>query len=286
MIRRIARKFLKGASWQNPLLNTAFKLVDPVDWAARKAKGLGDLPRYSVRVRSNGTSGQFNGEKFDKFGNLLADHLANHAGMTKTSRVLEIGCGCGRTAHALVHRLEDGGFTGMDIERISIEDCQRRSVFRKKRFRFDLLDVQNDEYNPTGKFKADEYRFPYPDGSFDVIFLVSVFTHMLTRDVEHYIAEIARLLAPGGHCMVTTFLMDHGREGHVGNFTHQSERHSFVDPEMPEIAVGYDQAFFTENFGKHEMKLVHGPVFGGWRTGSPLSENAEFGQDILFFRKQ
>ncbi len=285
MIRQIARKFLKGASWDNPVLNAGFLALDPVDWAVRVPRGLGHLPRYSRRIRSNGVGGQFGGGKFAHLGNLLANHLETHAGLTSGSRVLEIGCGVGRTAYALLDRLEQGGFTGMDIERVSIEDCQQRGVFKRKGFKFDSLDVRNDEYNPNGKYYAHEYRFPYDDNAFDVIFLVSVFTHMLTKDVEQYIAEISRMLAPGGHCMVTTFLMDHGREGQLGTFDHTEDRHSFIDPKMPEVAVGYEQGFFEENFAKHGVELSHGPIWGAWRKNSPLSEGANFGQDILFFRK-
>ena len=52
--------------------------------------------------------------------------------------------------------------------------CKESAMLSKKNFIFDYLDVQNDPYNPKGKHNASSYKFPYDDGRFDVIFLVSV----------------------------------------------------------------------------------------------------------------
>ena len=52
------------------------------------------------------------------------------------------------------------------------------------------------------------YRFAFPDASFDYIYLGSVFTHMPVEEVEQYVREIARLLAPGGTCIASFFLLD------------------------------------------------------------------------------
>ena len=55
---------------------------------------------------------------------------------------------------------------------------------------------------------ASAYRFPFADQAFDFIFLASVFTHMLPDAVEHYVHEISRLLAPGGVCVASYFLLN------------------------------------------------------------------------------
>ena len=47
------------------------------------------------------------------------------------------------------------------------------------------------------------------------MFLTSVFTHLLPHDLTHYLAEINRVLRPGGRCVATFFLHDAETAGHV-----------------------------------------------------------------------
>ncbi|MBT5992702.1 MAG: class I SAM-dependent methyltransferase, partial [Bacteroidetes bacterium] len=225
LLKKALKNLFPGVSWQNPVLNFTFKVMDPIDYLFRFRSGLTGLPPYSIRVRSNGVTKQFGGEKFYQFGNRLADHLKAYASLDGHSKVLEIGCGCGRTCYALSKILDDANFIGMDIEKTSLEACQNNPIFIGKDFRFDYQDIQNDEYNPDGTYEADSYKFPYDSNEFDVIFLVSVFTHMLTDDVKNYISEISRMLKPGGVCMITTFLMDHGRNTNGISFPHNEKDH-------------------------------------------------------------
>lgn len=286
MIKKLIKKILPGVAWQNPVINSAFKIIDPVDYLARMANGLTGLPPYSIRVRSNGVTRQFGGKAFYQFGKMLAGHLEKYAGLKPASKVLEIGCGCGRTCFALSEILDDGNFVGMDIEKTSLDACQANPVFTRKKFRFDYLDVHNDEYNPEGKFAASSYKFPYDDHSFDVIYLVSVFTHMLTDDVQNYIAEISRILKPGGVCMITTFLMDKGRETPGISFPYQTQEHCYYDQALPEVAVGYYLDFYAKAFASHGLAQAHDTLWGGWRNSPDVVSTSGFPQDIIFFAKR
>lgn len=279
------KKIFPGVSWQNPVLNLAFKVINPMDYVIRSVYGLSDLPPYSIRVRSNGVTNQLGGKNFYKFGNQLAEHLKKYAHLNSQSRVLEIGCGCGRTGFALSRILDNGNFFGMDIEKKSLESCRKNPLFLRKRFHFDYMDVQNDEYNPTGAYRADLYKFPYGTNEFDVIFLVSVFTHMLTNDVKNYIAEISRMLKPGGVCMVTAFFMDKGRQTHGISFPHNEQNHYFFNQAMPEVAVGYFSEFYTTQFASHGLKQVHDILWGSWRNVKEVVSTSGFAQDIIFFIK-
>jgi len=285
MLKKMLKKTFSGVSWRNPALNLVFHTMDPIDYIVRSARGLSDLPPYSIRVRSNGVTKQFGGRNFFVFGNLLADLLKEYASLNNESKVLEIGCGCGRTAFALSKILNDGNYIGMDIEKIALQSCKERPIFVRKNFCFDYLDVQNNEYNPEGKYRADTYKFPYDDDKFDVIFLVSVFTHMLTDDVKNYINEISRMLKPGGTCMVTTFLMDKGRETKGLSFPHNEKNHYYYDQSLPEVAVGYYLDFYVNQFASSGMRQVHEPLWGSWGSNSDFVSSSGFGQDILFFSK-
>ena len=284
-MKRILKRVFPGVAWRSTTLNLIFKAIDPFDYLVRQVLGLSALPIYSVRVRSNGVTQQFGGRRFAALGHLLADLLVTHAALGRQSQVLEIGCGCGRTAYALAEKLDYLDFTGMDIEKTSLQSCQNSTVLARNGFHFDYLDVQNDEYNPEGKSEASTYIFPYDANSRDVIFLVSVFTHMLTVDVENYIAEISRMLRPGGVCMVTVFLMDEGRETDNMSFPLKSGEHYYYNEAMPEVAVGYDLVFLNEQFLKNGLTPKRAPLWGRWRS-NPGDDSAQgFSQDILFFEK-
>lgn len=285
MLKRALKRIFPGIYWQNPVINRVYRLIDPLDRYLRARRGLAELPDYSIRVRSNGTAGQFGGQRFAALGKLLAGLLQQHAGVTRASRVLEIGCGCGRTGIALADILADGGYTGMDIEAVSLAACRELPLFRRKRFAFERLDVHNAMYNPQGAVPAAQYRFPRADGSFDAIFLVSVFTHMPTADVKQYIAEISRLLAPGGSCMLTVFLVDQGRNHPGLSFPHALDEHVFHNTAIPDFAVGYHEAFFLREFARHGVSRSAPALVGNWRNNPAVPVTTPFGQDILFFRK-
>ena len=52
-------------------------------------------------------------------------------------------------------------------------------------YTFTLADIYNKEYNPAGRLKASEYRFPFDDETFDLVVLGSVFH---PHAPGHYIA--------------------------------------------------------------------------------------------------
>jgi len=63
-------------------------------------------------------------------------------------------------------------------------------------FNFNLADVYNKFYNPTGKQSADAYTFPFADGSFDIVYGASLFTHLVPSDTQ-LLEEKQTGFAPG-----------------------------------------------------------------------------------------
>jgi SAM-dependent methyltransferase len=59
---------------------------------------------------------------------------------------------------------------------------------------------------PFGTFRVNplEGGVDYPDASFDLIYAFSVFTHLTPQGQTFWIAELSRLLKPGGHLFLTT----------------------------------------------------------------------------------
>jgi len=284
-ISTFPNNYFKGISWKNPFIGFILHILDPFDLLIRQAYDLSYIPPYSARVRSNGVRGQFGGKHFAHYGNIITQVLRRHTDLTRNSQVLEIGCGCGRNAIALNQILSDGTYIGIDIDKRSIRACRTNKLLSKKVFSFDLLDVHNAMYNAQGNTPASSYIFPFSDKRFDIIFLISVFTHMLPEDVSNYIKEICRMLKPDGKCLISTFLMNFGRSFRELSFPHDKERCCIRDNTIPEKAVGYYLDYFEEEYSKHKMILSSEPLIGQWRKSNEVKPRVDFGQDILIFQK-
>jgi SAM-dependent methyltransferase len=253
------RSLVSGVSWKNPVINALVHAADPFDYVARKAAGRSYIPPYSIRIRSNGVRQDIGGEGFVRVGKQIAALLQKHAGLTPDSRVLELGCGCGRNALGLSGVLNAGNYTGMDIERVALEAAKNNQRLLGKKFQFDFLDVRNDTYNPDGEYPATEYVFPYGAQSFDVVFMISVLTHMLTDEVKNYAKEIARVLKPGGRCFATTYLLDRPM---TSQFPFSAQQHSYANEAVPGIAVAYYSSFLVSTFAANGLCLTAGPLWG------------------------
>lgn len=97
--------------------------------------------------------------------------------------VLDWGVGCGRVARHLAPALGDR-FFGCDIDADNVAWCNQ---------------------NLSGSFHASrlEPPLPYPDASFDLIYGVSVFTHLRGHWELRWLEELHRVLRPGGTLLVT-----------------------------------------------------------------------------------
>lgn len=189
------------------------------------------------------------------------------------SRVLEIGCGLGRIAFALRYLLADGEYTGFEIVRDKVEFLARTFTTAHPHFSFEWADVANSYYNPGGRCRADEYRFPVGDATQDLVFAASVLTHMAPANAARYVAESARVLRPGGRCLLSVFLLDHYRAGGVrpapfGSaafaFEHRDpawDGWAYVVRENPEQMTAFTEALvrqFASDAGLDVVEIVPG----------------------------
>ena len=117
-----------------------------------------------------------------------------HKVILKNRKVLDIGCGSGRTAIPLIKYLSKGNYDGFDIVSDAIKWNKKYITTQCPNFKFIHSDVYNKHYNSSSSIQASSYTFPYPDEHFDLILLASVFTHMYPQDFEHYLSEISRVL--------------------------------------------------------------------------------------------
>jgi hypothetical protein len=148
-----------------------------------------------------------------------------------------------------------------------IEWC--RQTYRDyPNFRFHHADVYSTRYNRRSGPKASEYRFPIADGTQDMVFLSSVFTHMVPEEVDHYLSEIARVMKRDAVCRATYFLLDaQSRANNAAGLT--TPKFSFLFgsdgclievEDVPEAAIAYDEDFIGALYAKYGLtiRILHG----------------------------
>jgi SAM-dependent methyltransferase len=208
-------------------------------------------------------------ETFKIIGRMNVQWMREYAGLQPHEDVLEVGCGIGRMAIPLTQYLDTGSYVGFDIVGRGIDWCRERVTSRYPNFTFLHADVYNKKYNRRGKNEAHRYTFPFADCSFDVVFLTSVFTHMLPRDVERYTAEIGRVLRPGGRCYCTAYLITAEARGFlargtsVNKFRESADGYWAKSPRIPEAAIGFTDEYLFSTFGKAGMEIQR-VVPGEW----------------------
>ena len=210
-------------------------------------------------------------EIFRKNGEEFLDYFVRLAGLKPDDRVLDVGCGIGRKTLPLTRYLGVGsGYVGIDIVKTGVDWCRRRISSRFPDFRFEQVDVHNEHYNPKGRYRDFEFRFPFDDASFDFVVLGSVFTHMLPAGVENYLSEIARVLAPGGRSLITYFLvndesralMEAGKSAYA--MKPAGENHRIADPSAPWLAVGFDETYIRNLYLGRGFSVVEPVHYGSW----------------------
>lgn len=193
-------------------------------------------------------------------------------GLTPHERMLDVGCGIGRKTLFLTGYLSTpGAYEGIDIVKAGVDWCSRKISRRYPNFRFQLIDVYNKYYNPAGKQRASDYRFPFRDGSFDFVTLGSVFTHMLPKDTENYLAEVRRVLKSEGRCLISWFLLNPESDGLIRsskstlNLTFPVEGVCrTMNLANPESAIGFDEAYVLGLYERCGLKIRDRVYYGSW----------------------
>ncbi|GAG75756.1 unnamed protein product, partial [marine sediment metagenome] len=199
----------------------------------------------------------FGGSEFIKIGKDFSKYFKKFGYLRRDHKVLEVGCGIGRMALPLTKYLKFGKYEGFDIVQDWIIWCKENITPRYPNFYFQLADIYNKSYNPKGKLKASEYQFPYEDESFDLVFLTSVFTHMLPNDLDHYMSEISRVLKKNGICFISYFLLNKesiqllNKKLSSLDFRYKFEGYRTINADVPEAAIAYEISIIQEFYNKH-----------------------------------
>ncbi|MGB0722128.1 MAG: class I SAM-dependent methyltransferase [Gammaproteobacteria bacterium] len=109
------------------------------------------------------------------------DLIAEHVPLDGT-RVLELGCGAARMTRALASHFNPRSVIATEVDRVQLDrNLALGDVPDTIRFRY-----------------GGAERIDYPDGHFDRVFMFKSLHHVPTDRMEASLAEIARVLRPGG----------------------------------------------------------------------------------------
>jgi ubiquinone/menaquinone biosynthesis C-methylase UbiE len=112
---------------------------------------------------------------------VVEDYLAD---LPQGARVLEVGCGGGQLAHAVIEQRPDLRWVGLDASKDQIERARRRNAGQQ-----------------TAEFVVgDALALPFPDQCFDATVSIASIKHW--PDQSKGLAECVRVLRPGGQLLV------------------------------------------------------------------------------------
>jgi SAM-dependent methyltransferase len=231
----------------------------------------------------------------------LAEHnwlLKYVCGYRGDQHLLDVGCGFGKTAFALLRAIRPpGSYTGFDIDLKVVNFLQ--TFFQQRgiadHFHADYFPIQNRFYaHQNAAIPAEEFVFPYAANRFHCAVLHSIFTHLLSAAVVNYVNNLGRVVRPGGRILVSTFLLENAPPPGAWEASPRlRELQEPPDPRdrgclrvrypyEPEYMVAYRQGFLTSAFAQARCQLAAEPVWGSW-SGRPDFHSF---QDYLVFRKE
>jgi SAM-dependent methyltransferase len=118
--------------------------------------------------------------------------VAPHVSLGDPMRILDFGCGCGRVLAFLGVIASRADFSASDIDPEAIEWCRQNLGGNGGRSRFGF------------GVNSDLPPLPFGEGEFDLVYAISVFTH-LPEDMQFkWLAELRRITRPGGLLVIST----------------------------------------------------------------------------------
>ena len=141
------------------------------------------IPPAEIRYRV--ASSEHSVEEFVRIGRDSASVIEEAAqligGLGDSRAVLDFGCGCGRVVQHIHARHPHIGLTGTDIDPVGVEWARANLSGGM------IFDI-NEPMPPLR----------YADAQFDLIYALSVFSHLDDEMQTAWLEELARILRPGG----------------------------------------------------------------------------------------
>jgi ubiquinone/menaquinone biosynthesis C-methylase UbiE len=224
---------------------------------------------------------------FNAIGNKMLQYFIASCALKPFDKVLDIGCGIGRIARPLTTYLnKEGKYYGFDIVQSGIYWC-RQNYKTYTNFDFQYIPLRNDLYNLSANEDPAAFTFPYYNNYFDLVVLISVFTHMQEPDVRRYISEISRVLKPGKFCFCTFFIITKESDEYLKKskdpfFKFRFEHYFLHDRNVKDANVAFKYEAIEEMLKSSDLKIK--AFHPGWWAGKEKKDALDF-QDVLIITK-
>lgn len=175
---------------------------------------------------------------------LVLDLYHRHRNHSESYRSwVDFGCGSGRVARHLLASGEVEQLTGLDVDRHAVGWCSR---------------------NLGGTFYtvAPDPPTPIETGGADIVYCISVFTHLDEESQFIWLGEVRRMLRPGGLFIVSTHpsSVTYNRPDLEEKDHLQLQSHGFLFAKGTG-AFNDDSAFHTEDYLKREWSKLFDLVY-------------------------
>ena len=238
------------------------------DWKDRQNPAQINVPPAKLRHR---VSGSLDKESFLQIGEILAQNIRELCAIVDRDiysfeRVLDFGCGPGRVILNFKDVPASCQIYGTDIDSELIRWCK--------------------EYLPHFRWSINGYQPPLPfaDNTFDLIYAISVFTHLNEKFQHSWLRELRRVAKPGATIILTV----HGEYCiNMLPSSYQSQIHSygfmFVTDATGRLKIDKLPDFYQTAY--HTQEYIHRE----WSTYFDVIHYLERGinnhQDAVILRK-
>jgi ubiquinone/menaquinone biosynthesis C-methylase UbiE len=155
----------------------------------------------------------------------LRQRTINLAQLQPGEQVLDVGCGTGTLATEVARRVgRSGRVAGVDPGTRQIARARAKAARRHVSIDFQVGVIE---------------QLPFPDQSFDVVFSTLMMHHLPAPLKRQGLAEIARVLKPGGRLVIADFTHKQDRAGRAARFPAGGSR-------MHDLAVLLKEAGFDQ----------------------------------------
>lgn len=143
------------------------------------------FPSDDIQVITNNQKAEVTGKgAISIYGCIMA--CANDAlSLNDNTRVLDYGCGWGRMTRLMCNDFALENIVGVDVDQRLISSAN------------ELLPEMDHQLIKSMK------PLPFDDGSFDIVFANSVFSHLSEKSCVYTLSELARILAKGGVLIIS-----------------------------------------------------------------------------------
>ncbi len=143
-------------------------------------------PNSSMRKTSSKSVGHFYSSGITTYLPITTSALREQINLKDNINILDFGCGVGRQLLHFTRHWPAPSYHACDIDHTSV-------AFIAKNYSW--VNTYCNSFTPP---------LEYPTSFFDMIYSVSIFSHLKLDDQKIWLTELGRVTKPGGYCFLTT----------------------------------------------------------------------------------